>query len=96
MGSRFTPARVSGIHRDEDPEARLNNDVAAHERNARVVALEGLLDGHDLLTHDGQHLCEPREFQSDQRRRERYPALGDVGGGHLVVVSSPTSLGETK
>ncbi len=50
------PARVSGVHGDEDPEAGLDDDVTAHKRDARVVSLQGLLDSHDLLAHHGQHL----------------------------------------
>ena len=77
MGARFIPARVSGIHRDEDPETGLDDDVAAHERNTRVIALERLLDGHHLLAHDGQHLLGREHSTATQRFFEFHAVVDD-------------------
>ncbi len=56
------PARVHGVHRHEHPEAGLGDDVAAHQRDAPVVSLEGLLDSHDLLAQHRQNLRQRGEF----------------------------------
>ena len=74
-GAGCAPSRVSGVHGDEDPEAGLDDDVAAHERNTRVVALEGLLDGHDLLTHHGQHLKEHEHSEAAVQGVDGYTCL---------------------
>ena len=53
---QFRPARVAGVHRDEDADARYELDVLAEEVEDLPLVTNGVLDALDLDGDDRQNL----------------------------------------
>lgn len=70
------PARVAGVHGDEDAESRSDENFAALEGDAWVVRLQGLLDSHDLLAHHRKHL--KRNANNEKGGRAQLPQSRNV------------------